>query len=94
VLPDGAGYTIEIAVEKELEDLPRPERATAGAATFRNDGSISSSRNEKENWDRVRSSTRWIPLGRDPPLEQRMLAEMHARLTGAATAASPVFGPR
>jgi hypothetical protein len=91
VLPDPAGYTIEISVEKELEDLPRPERATAGSATFRNDGSITSARNETV--DRVRPSTRWIPQGRDPPLEQRMLAEMHARLTGTATATTPIFAP-
>jgi hypothetical protein len=89
VVPDGGGYTVEVAVEKELEDLPHPERATAGAATFRNDGSLPSVRAEKVH--RTRSSARWISLGRDPPLEQRMLAEIHARLTGAATRVTPIF---
>jgi hypothetical protein len=89
VIPGPGAYTIEIAVEKELEDLPHPERATAGAATFRNDGSLP---NEKEEQvSRTRLSPRWIALGRDPPLEQRMLAEIHARLTGAAPAGTPVF---
>jgi hypothetical protein len=94
VLPDATGYTIEIAVEKELEDLPQPERATAGSATFRNDGSLSSADMRREPMDRARASMRWISLGRDPPLEQRMLTEMHARLTGVATAATPIFSAR
>ncbi|MEX2317176.1 MAG: hypothetical protein WD669_08490 [Pirellulales bacterium] len=91
VIPLGPNYTIEIAVEKELEDLPHPERATAGAATFRNDGSLPTEREEQVS--RTRTSPRWISLGRDPPLEQRMLSEIHARLTGAATGAAPIFGP-
>jgi hypothetical protein len=28
-------------------------------------------------------------LGRDPPLEQRMLAEIHSRLTGITTPVNP-----
>ena len=89
VIPEGAGYTVTIAVEKELEDLPRPERATAGSATFRNDGSLPSTRAEQVS--RTRSSPRWILLGRDPPLEQRMLAEIHARLTGVSSSGMPIF---
>jgi hypothetical protein len=33
----GRGFWVEVAVWKELENVPRPEHATAGAATFRND---------------------------------------------------------
>jgi len=83
----GGGYTIEAVVDKELEYLPHPERATAGAAAFRNDGSLPSRREEPVS--RTRASPSWIPLGRDPPLEQRMLAEIHARLTGAASGPTP-----
>jgi hypothetical protein len=90
VVPDAAGYLVEVIVEKELEDLPKPEHATAGAATFRNDGSLPSRRLEQVS--RTRTSPRWISLGRDPPLEQRMLAEIHARLTGASTSGS-IFAP-
>jgi hypothetical protein len=90
VVPDVAGYLVEVIVEKELEDLPTPEHATAGAATFRNDGSLPSRRLEQVS--RTRTSPRWIPLGRDPPLEQRMLAEIHARLCGASTGGS-IFVP-
>jgi hypothetical protein len=91
VIPDAAGYLVEVIVEKELEDLPKPEHAMAGAATFRNDGSLPSRRLEQVN--RTRSAPRWIPLGRDPPLEQQMLAEIHARLSGIHTGGGSVFVP-
>jgi hypothetical protein len=89
VIPDAAGYLVEVIVEKELEDLPKPEHATAGAATFRNDGALPSRRLEQVS--HTQASPRWIPLGRDPPLEQRMLADIHARLTGVNTAAGSFF---
>jgi hypothetical protein len=80
VIPDANGYLVEVIVEKELEDVPKPEKATAGAATFRMDGSLPSSRLEQVS--RTHQSPCWIPLGRDPALEQLMLAEIHARLNG------------
>ncbi|MCI0335566.1 MAG: hypothetical protein L0228_20350 [Planctomycetes bacterium] len=82
VIPDAAGYLVEVVVEKELEDLPNPEKATAGAAVFRSDDSLPSRR--LEDVSRARSSPRWIQLGRDPLLEQRMLADIQARLGGVA----------
>ena len=91
VIPNAAGFTIEVIVEKELEDLPHPERATAGAATFRYDSSLPTRR--ATDVSRTRSSPRWIAIGRDPPLEQRMLAEIHARLTGAAAGSGSIFSP-
>ncbi len=95
VVPDASGYNIEVNVEKEIEDQPRPQQATAGAATFRNDNSLPSRRAElvgatgasplsrrgQENRATL-SSPYWIPLGRDPALEQRILADIHARLSG------------
>jgi hypothetical protein len=82
VIPEPAGYLVEVEVWKELEELPRPEQSTVGAASFANPGSLPSYRTGRAI--RVRSSPCWIPLGRDMALEQRMLAEIHARLTGAA----------
>ena len=78
VVPTAGGLLVEMIVEKELEDLPRPEHSTAGAATFRTDGSLRRSRTEPTN--RSESSDTWIPLGRDPALEQRMLADIRDRL--------------
>jgi hypothetical protein len=89
VIPLGAGYTIEAIVDKELEYLPHPERATAGAAVFRNDGSLPSRRDDAVS--RTRSSPIWLPLGRDPALEQRILADIRARL-GGPVVAPPVVG--
>lgn len=91
VVPDANGYLVEVIVEKELEDLPKPEKATAGAAAFRNDSSLPSQR--LEDVSRIHSSPRWIQLGRDPALEQRMLADIHARLNGVTPGSVSVFGP-
>jgi hypothetical protein len=89
VVPASTGYMVEVIVEKELEDLPKPEHATAGAATFRNDSSLPSRRLEQPS--RTHSSPRWIQLGRDVALEQRMLAEIHARLSGVVTGPGSLF---
>jgi hypothetical protein len=89
VIPDATGYLVEVIVEKELEDLPKPEHATAGAATFRNDGSLPSRRLEQIG--RTQASPRWIQLGRDPPLEQRILADIHSRLSGVNVRPGSIF---
>ncbi len=91
VIPDANGYLVEVIVEKDLEDLPKPEKATAGAASFSSEITLPSSRLEEVS--RVRRSARWLSLGRDPALEQRMLAEIHARLNGITAGQRLVFGP-
>ncbi|MBN1852191.1 MAG: hypothetical protein JW829_05675 [Pirellulales bacterium] len=78
IVPTHGGYSIDLTVQKELEDLPRPEQATAGAATFRSDGSLPSRRAEEVSHSYA--SPNWIPLGRDTPLEQQILSELLARL--------------
>jgi hypothetical protein len=92
VMPDASGYRVEVIVEKELEDLPNPEKATAGAAIFRNDNSPTSRRLEEVS--RTRLSPLWIQLGRDPLLEQQILGDIQARLGGAPAAAVPAVVPR
>jgi hypothetical protein len=82
VIPDAAGYLVEVIVEKELEDLPKPEKATVGPASFGSEQTLPSHR--LEQLARTHSSPKWIPLGRDPALEQRILADIHARLNGIA----------
>ncbi|WP_425396835.1 hypothetical protein [Aeoliella sp.] len=78
VVPEPDGYVIDIRVDRELEDLPKPEEATAGAATLRNDSSLPSG--ARSEVSRTEWSPLWIPLGRDVALEQKMLAEMRDRL--------------
>ncbi|MEX2170451.1 MAG: hypothetical protein WD851_14140 [Pirellulales bacterium] len=78
VLPDQQGYLVEVQVEKQLEDLPRPETSTAGAASFRNDNSLPQDRVARVH--RSRPSPLWISLGRDQALEQQILADIRQRL--------------
>lgn len=77
VIPAAGGYEIGVRVDKQLEDLPRPELATAGAASLRNDASLPTDRLNPV--DRVLTSDRWINIGRDEPLEQEMLREIAQR---------------
>ncbi len=85
VIPTGDGYLVDLAVFKELEDVRRPERSTAGAATLRYDDSLN--RLEEAVTDRPIHRD-WIPLGRDAVAEQRLLQEIHARLGHLAVFAS------
>jgi hypothetical protein len=80
VIPEQGGYLIDLAVYKELEDLPYPENATAGPATFRYDDSLPS--RFQDEVSRTRLSEHWVPLGRDTACEQQILAEIQARLCG------------
>lgn len=89
VIPDGTGYQVEVIVQKELEDLARPEHATAGIAAFPSNGSLPSQRIREVN--RLQSSPHWIPLGRDPALEKQMLADIQARFTGQSNSSRPTF---
>jgi hypothetical protein len=86
VIPDPNGYRVEVVVQKELEDLPQPQGSLIGAATLRHESSLPSHR--IDDGTRLGKTSRWVPLGRDPALEQRMLADIHARLTGVSTSAS------
>jgi hypothetical protein len=89
VIPDATGYIVDVTVEKDLEDLPRPEFSTAGATSFRNDSSLPSV--PAEAVSRTQLAGRWILIGRDPALEQQMLADIQSRLTvqPAAFTAAP-----
>jgi hypothetical protein len=67
--PDG-GFFIQVTVFKELEDLPRPTRATAGAAAFRSDNTLE---RQFEVIDLGVFESNWIPIGHDGELEQLIL---------------------
>ena len=86
VIPTGQGYLVEVTVEKQLEALPKPERATSGSAIFRHDGAVDSDKTrDREPALPVRDEMekrQWIPQGRDPALEQAILAKIADRLGG------------
>jgi hypothetical protein len=63
------GFTVEVRVFKELEDLPRPT-SSVGAAAFRSDPTVE---RYQEVIDTSYLISHWIPIGRDTPLEQVIL---------------------
>jgi hypothetical protein len=85
VIPADGGYLLDIVVQKELEDLDKPEHATAGGSTLRHDGTIVRQQGPP---GRISVTLGWIPIGRDFTLEQRILADIAARLDAPTTGQS------
>jgi hypothetical protein len=67
------GFFILVTVYKELEDLPRPVRATAGAANFRVDNNV---QRQFTVVDPTVYESNWIPKGRDCEVEQVLLQRL------------------
>ena len=62
VIPAQGGHWVDVQVFKELEDLARPEHATAGAATFRYDSTLTGVINPITGEQITQG---WIAQGRD-----------------------------
>jgi hypothetical protein len=77
VIPTDGGYLLDVIVQKELEDLDKPEHATAGGATLRYDGTLVRQQGAP---GRFSVTLGWIPIGRDQSLEQRILGDLSERL--------------
>jgi len=101
VMPNEHGYLVDIVVLKQLEAVDRPIKASAGAATFRYDTSLT--RDTEFDPDPIRvpgdparpigpraTTSGWIDLGRDPELEQAMLQKIQGRLGGIISTAPAV----
>ena len=79
VIPaQNGGFWVDVAVFKELENLRRPEHATAGAAIFRNDTSPAPAVKPETPTGANQS---WIPQGRDTAVEQRIIGQILDRFT-------------
>jgi hypothetical protein len=79
------GYFVEVKVFKELQDLPRPSRATAGAAAFRSAPTVE---RQFEVVEVGQFENGWIPVGEDVLMEQDILDRIvHFDSTCAAPAA-------
>ena len=78
VRPLGAAYTIEVIVQKDLEDTDRSQYATESTATRRHDGTLLRNSN---GYDDSPQTLGWIPLGRDASLEQAILNDIFGRIT-------------
>jgi hypothetical protein len=72
-VPNGQGFWVEVAVFKQLENLVAPEHASAGAATFPHDDTLTRVINPPGGKDLNRG---WIDQGRDMVLEQRILGQL------------------
>ena len=80
VRPRGAAYTIEVVVQKELEDTNHSQFETESASTMRHDGTII---RISDAYDGSPQTLGWIPLGRDTSLEQVILRDIFGRITQA-----------
>ncbi len=78
IRPSPNSYSIELIVQKDLEDLTHTDVTTETQSSVRLDGSrISRDVNLIDRPDTLG----WIPLGRDVALEQAILADLFGRMT-------------
>jgi hypothetical protein len=77
VQPIDKGYSVNVTVFKELEDLPQPTRELGGGAAFRADQDID---RQYQVVDPTVVSHVWIPKGRDVPLEQKIIRKLRWKL--------------
>jgi hypothetical protein len=87
---DDGGYYIDVKVLKELEDLPTPMRATAGASSFRMNSTIE---RQFEVIEQPIYEPNWIPIGRDLKLEQVILERLAHCNFNDVSQPKPVTGP-
>ncbi len=78
VRPNGAAYSLEVIVQKELEDTDRTEYATESNAQRRHDGTLL---RKSDDYDDSPQTLGWIPLGRDSSLEQAIMRDIYGRIT-------------
>lgn len=77
LIPIEGGSLVDVVVQKELEDLDKPEHATAGNGTLRHDGTLVRGEGPP---GRFSVTLGWIPIGRDCALEQKILHDIRCRL--------------
>jgi hypothetical protein len=82
VTPAQGGCMVDVAVFKELESLVPPEHATAGAATFRYDSTLTGVINPIVGQPAMEG---WIGRGRDASMEQYLIANLLSRSGQVAT---------
>jgi hypothetical protein len=71
------GFLVKVEVYKQIEDMAKPDRQAAGRAVFTNDFPVNRTR---EIVGPVPAPLGWIKRGRDPHLEQAILAGIRESL--------------
>ena len=77
MIPTAGGYLVEVQVQKELEDLPRPERARAATSAVAFAETLD--RLTQDGLTDPPETLGWIVVGRDLALEQRILSDLERR---------------
>jgi hypothetical protein len=72
-LADDGGFFVQVVVFRELEDVPKPIRSTAGAASFRSDSTVE---RQFEVIDPAVFDRCWAPMGRDQCLENAIIKKI------------------
>ena len=90
VIPEQAGYSIEVQVLKEQEDVDQSQFATAGSAAQRHDGTVVRNENQLRQ---LPVTLGWFEIGRDRELERRIMADILGRLTNVAAPRKKILGP-
>ena len=82
MIPSAQGYSIEVIVSKELEDLAQPEATPVTNISPIHNTELDREANEASSDQSPLPAgvLGWIPLGRDAALEQRILGELANRL--------------
>jgi hypothetical protein len=98
---EDGGFFIDVKIYKELEDVAQPVRSNAASAVFRSDNTVE---RQFEVIDATTYESVWIPMGRDPCLEQVILDRLaHFDLScikqpeavpGVGTPSSPAPAPQ
>jgi hypothetical protein len=73
----GGGYLVQVVVFKELEDMVKPDRQSAGRAVFNNDPAVNRTR---EIVGPFPVPAGWISRGRDTNLENKILRKLRDAL--------------
>ena len=74
--PAQGGYYVSVEAFKEKEDVRRPVENSTGGATFQTNQPLQRDLNIV---DEISAPSGWIPLGRDPALEQAVLERIQAQ---------------
>lgn len=88
VIPAEGGFLVDVVVNKELEDVAKPDAVFIGDESLRNDSSM---RRFNNNANGGGMSLGWIPKGRDAALEQEIICQLQSRFAAPIGLQPPVF---
>lgn len=84
VIPTQGGYLVDLLVNKEIEDLDKPQHATAAGTLPRFDSTLNGQQGRPGRFSTTKG---WIGTGRDSDLEARILTNLRDRVCPPDTVA-------